>query len=84
MALNHIDAIADQVFNIGDDPDNAISLKEILEMIKEHVNKDLAIIYEDWHTGDQHYYVSDTLKLHTVTGWFTIHFVESDPIYWNG
>lgn len=69
LALKNMEKISGQVFNIGGGPDNTISIKEILELIKNMVNPHMQISYEEWRRGDQYYYVSDTSKFQKATGW---------------
>jgi CDP-paratose 2-epimerase len=64
-----INQLAGQAFNIGGGPANAISLLELLQLIKE-LNGALPLLaFEDWRPGDQRYYVSDTSKFGEATGW---------------
>ena len=53
-----------------------MSLLEILGLIKEKAGKDLQISFEDWRTGDQQYYVSNTSKFQEATGWAPKYTVE--------
>lgn len=69
LAKKNIDAIAGEVFNIGGGPKNTVSLMEILKIIKEKTGKEMKIDFEDWRTGDQHYYVSNISKFKEATGW---------------
>lgn len=70
LALNNIKTVAGQVYNIGGGPENTVSIKEILQKIREMANDHLQISYEDWRRGDQYYYVSDTSKFKEATGWY--------------
>lgn len=69
LAHKKIDDIAGEVFNIGGGPKNTVSLLEILEIIKDKAGKEMDISFEDWRTGDQQYYVSNTSKFREMTGW---------------
>ena len=69
LALEKMDTIAGKVYNIGGGPENTVSIKEILTMIKEIANDHLEISYEEWRRGDQYYYVSNTSKFTKDTGW---------------
>ena len=69
LALKNMDTLAGNVFNIGGGPENTVSIKEILEKIKEIANDHLEISYGEWRRGDQYYYVSDTSKFKEATGW---------------
>ena len=61
--MDHIGATSGQAFNLGGGPANAVSLLAVIEVIEERVGRSVKIDFEDWRTGDQKYYVSDTAKL---------------------
>ena len=69
LAHENIDSLAGEAFNIGGGPENTVSLLEILNLIKEKAGKEMDISFEDWRTGDQYYYVSNTSKFKEATGW---------------
>ncbi len=69
LAQQNIDEIAGNAFNMGGGPQNAVSLIEILDLIKQETAKDIKLTQEDWRTGDQKYYVSNTSKFSEATGW---------------
>ena len=69
MVHADIDQLAGQVFNIGGGPQNTVSLLEILDLIKDKTGKAVQVDFEDWRTGDQYYYVSNTAKFRKATGW---------------
>jgi CDP-paratose 2-epimerase len=58
-----------QAFNIGGGPGNTVSLLELLELMSELLGEKPTVRFEDWRTGDQRYYVSDTGKFQRLTGW---------------
>ena len=74
-ALENIDRVAGQAFNLGGGPDNAISLLQLIEEIREVVGREVELTFEDWRQGDQRWYVSDThaaraaLNLPHPRGW---------------
>ncbi len=68
-ARRNIDALAGRVFNIGGGPRNVISLLELIDMIEALDRRRPATAHEDWRTGDQRYYVSDTRAFESATGW---------------
>ena len=69
LAHKNMDSLTGEVFNIGGGPENTVSLLEILKLIKEKANKEMDVSFEDWRTGDQFYYVSNTEKFKEATGW---------------
>lgn len=70
-ALANINKISGQAFNIGGGPENTISLIELIQQIQELHGKGVEITFDQWRTGDQKYYVSDTSKFSKQTGWKT-------------
>ncbi|WP_218937565.1 GDP-mannose 4,6-dehydratase [Antarcticibacterium flavum] len=75
-AGENIEKLSGEVFNIGGGPGNTVSLLEILDIIKEQTGKEMDISFEEWRTGDQLYYVSNTSKFQQATGWKPKHTVE--------
>ena len=69
LALEKIDALSGEAFNIGGGPTNTISLRELLTLLAELIGREPAVRYDGWRTGDQRYYVSDTRKFQRATGW---------------
>ncbi|NMO15941.1 NAD-dependent epimerase/dehydratase family protein [Pyxidicoccus fallax] len=69
LAQARMDEVSGEAFNIGGGPTRAISLLELLELIEELVGHRPDVRHEDWRTGDQRYYVSDTRKFQAATGW---------------
>ncbi|MDT0687643.1 GDP-mannose 4,6-dehydratase [Autumnicola psychrophila] len=76
LARENIEKISGEVYNIGGGPKNTVSLIEILDIIKNKAGKEMDISFEDWRTGDQLYYVSDTSKFQQATGWSPKHSVD--------
>ena len=69
LASRHIDRLRGAAFNIGGGPDNVISLLDLLDRIEALDGVRPASRHEDWRTGDQRYYVSDTRRFQAATGW---------------
>jgi CDP-paratose 2-epimerase len=69
LAQRHIGKLAGGAFNIGGGPRNVISLLDLLDQIEALDGKRPETTYEDWRTGDQRYYVSDTRRFEAATGW---------------
>jgi CDP-paratose 2-epimerase len=61
-ALDKIDSVSGQAFNLGGGPANAVSLLEIVEAIRAVTGRDVDLRFEDWRPGDQRWFVSDTTK----------------------
>jgi CDP-paratose 2-epimerase len=58
-----------RAFNMGGGPANAISLQDLLDRIAQLHGERPAVSFDDWRTGDQRYYVSDTQAFQRATGW---------------
>jgi CDP-paratose 2-epimerase len=69
LAARDVDRLSGQAFNIGGGPGNVISLLDLLERIEALSGRAPAVEFDDWRTGDQRYYVSDTRRFHQATGW---------------
>ncbi len=67
--------IAGNAFNIGGGAARSISLLELLELLRGLHGGLPQILRDDWRTGDQRYYVSDTRKFAQATGWTPRHSV---------
>jgi CDP-paratose 2-epimerase len=61
--------ISGNAFNIGGGASNTISLLELIDMIENLHGARPEIRWGAWRPGDQRYYVSDTSKMHKLTGW---------------
>jgi CDP-paratose 2-epimerase len=68
-ARGDIDALAGRAFNIGGGPEFAVSLTDVIKAIEELTEEPLTLIREEWRTGDQRWYVSDTRSFQAATGW---------------
>lgn len=62
-AWAQIDNIRGRAFNLGGGPDNAVSLRTLLDHIGSLLGGEVAIEFADWRSGDQRYFVADTLRL---------------------
>ncbi|HUR46897.1 MAG TPA: NAD-dependent epimerase/dehydratase family protein [Candidatus Saccharimonadales bacterium] len=69
QAMERIDAIAGEAYNMGGGPDNTISLLELLDIMAELRGEKPEVVFDDWRPADQQYYVSDYRKFHAATGW---------------
>ena len=61
--------ISGQAFNIGGGPGSTISLLELLDRIEALLGLRPKVSFAGWRTGDQRYYVSNTRRFRTATGW---------------
>ncbi|HZS45637.1 MAG TPA: NAD-dependent epimerase/dehydratase family protein [Blastocatellia bacterium] len=69
LAQQNMDRISGQAFNIGGGPANTVSLFELIELIGALHRRKPAIQFDGWRASDQRYYVSDTRKFQSTTGW---------------
>jgi len=69
LAQKHMHNLQGQVFNIGGGPRNTISLLELLGLIQQLNREKPKVSWATWRAADQKYYVSDTRKFSSATGW---------------
>jgi CDP-paratose 2-epimerase len=69
LAERHIGRLSGQAFNMGGGPGNVISLLNLLDRVETLHGARPPVTLEDWRTGDQRYYVSDTRRFRHATGW---------------
>ena len=69
LAQDNIGRLAGQAFNIGGGAGSTVSLLNLLALIGEAYGENPSVRFEDWRPGDQRYYVSDTRKFQSATGW---------------
>ncbi|HEV7509150.1 MAG TPA: SDR family NAD(P)-dependent oxidoreductase [Thermoanaerobaculia bacterium] len=68
-AERQLPAVSGMAFNVGGGPENTLSLLELLDLISELTGRRPAVDFASWRAGDQRYYVSDTRRLQSLTGW---------------
>jgi CDP-paratose 2-epimerase len=68
-ALERIDDVSGQIFNLGGGLSNAVSLLEMMELIAVLRGERPAIAFAPWRPGDQPWYVSDISKISKALGW---------------
>jgi CDP-paratose 2-epimerase len=69
LAQQEINHVRGHAFNIGGGPGNAVSLLQVLESIESLHGRRPRTSFSAWRQGDQRYYVSDTRKFQSKTGW---------------
>ena len=74
-AWRQIEAVKGRAFNLGGGPANTVSLRRILAYIEEVVGRRVELVFEDWRTGDQRYFVADTRDVRRTLG-------LPDPLGW--
>jgi CDP-paratose 2-epimerase len=68
-AMERIDEVRGQVFNLGGGPENTVSLLELLDDLEQILGEPVRRSFFGWRPGDQRVYVSDIRKLERVLGW---------------
>jgi CDP-paratose 2-epimerase len=69
LAEQNAARLSGRAFNMGGGPANAISLLDLLDCIEELHGARPQLEFDEWRTGDQRYYVSDTGSFQRETGW---------------
>ena len=69
MATGRIDAVAGEVFNVGGGAENAVTVRGVIDRLREITGRSVPIVTADWRPGDQRIYVSDTSRIERVLGW---------------
>ena len=68
-ALDRIDAVSGEVFNVGGGPSNTLSLRELVSKLERSFGRTLDPPYADWRPGDQRVFVADVRKAERLLGW---------------
>lgn len=68
-AIENIDKVKGQAFNIGGGPKNTMSLLELLVFLEKFLGKKIPLKFSDWRPGDQPVFVCDISKAKKVFGW---------------
>jgi CDP-paratose 2-epimerase len=56
-------------FNMGGGIDNAVSLREVIDIMTRTMGEAPTLGWQDWRAADQRYYVSDVGRFSRATGW---------------
>jgi CDP-paratose 2-epimerase len=68
-AIENIDKVKGQVYNIGGGPANALSVVEVVRMLEQINGKPLNPGSGPWRPGDQRIFIADTTKITRDLGW---------------
>ncbi|MCK4650927.1 GDP-mannose 4,6-dehydratase [Candidatus Babeliales bacterium] len=66
LAINNINKISGQAFNIGGGKTNSLSLLEFFNVLETITGKKVIYSFDTWRPGDQFVFVSDTLKAEKI------------------
>ncbi len=69
LALNEIENISGQIYNVGGGPQNTLSLLELIDHIEKLTTIRPKYTFSDWRLGDQPVYISDVSKAKNAFGW---------------
>lgn len=68
-AMRRIDRTAGRVFNIGGGPENAVSVRGVIERLQEVTGRSVPVATAPWRPGDQRIYVSDHARASAALDW---------------
>jgi CDP-paratose 2-epimerase len=68
-AVERIDAVAGEAFNMGGGPTNSVSLIEFLRVLERVCGRRIEVGYGPARPGDQPYFVADVRKAERLLGW---------------
>jgi len=69
LAEQYMSRLCGHAFNIGGGPARTTSLVELLDRIETLNGERPDVEFDAWRAADQRYYVSDTRRFRTATGW---------------
>jgi nucleoside-diphosphate-sugar epimerase len=68
-ALDRIDSVKGEVFNVGGGPSNTLSLLELVATLEGHFGRSMDPAFADWRPGDQPVFVADIRKAARMLDW---------------
>jgi CDP-paratose 2-epimerase len=68
-ALDRIEAVRGEVFNLGGGPRNTLSLLELVALLERALGRWLGPGFAAWRPGDQRVFVADVRKAERLLGW---------------
>jgi CDP-paratose 2-epimerase len=68
-AMRRMGTVSGEVFNVGGGAENAVSVRTVIDRLREITGAEVPIHVADWRPGDQRVYVSDTSKAQRLLGW---------------
>ncbi len=63
-----IDSVSGVPFNLGGGPENAVSLRQLIDHIEQVTGRVVDLRLADWRAGDQRYFVADTARVREALG----------------
>ena len=68
-AIERIEAVKGQVFNLGGGPKNVLAIGEVPRMLEQRLGAKLDIRYDEWRPGDQRVFIADIRKAERDLDW---------------
>ncbi len=68
-AIESIERVKGQVFNVGGGPEHTLSLLELITHLERRLERPLRPAFETWRPGDQRVFVADIRKARRELGW---------------
>lgn len=69
LAIEHIDKMKGQAFNIGGGVSNSFSLLQVIKILEERTGSEIPVSFHDERLGDQKYFISSNKKLKERLSW---------------
>lgn len=69
LAIDRIEQVRGQIFNIGGGPGNTLSILELIGYLEQKIGRPIPHSFDDRRPGDQPCYVSDISKARAILGW---------------
>lgn len=69
LAMENLDTVAGEVFNVGGGHRNAVSVRGVIDRLRQITGARAGATYAEWRPGDQKVYVSDTRRMERILGW---------------
>ena len=67
-AWERIDLVEGRAFNLGGGPDNAVSLRGLIDHIGDILGRRVDVDFAEWRAGDQRYFVADARAARAALG----------------
>lgn len=69
MAVENIDKVSGEAFNVGGGPKNTLSIVECLGMLEDKLELNIQTKKDKIRAGDQPVFIADTSKIYNALGW---------------
>jgi CDP-paratose 2-epimerase len=68
-AVENIDQVNGEIYNIGGGVDNALSLRDFVDILESKIGKEIPVQIAEWRAGDQKVFISDNGKVRKELNW---------------